>query len=648
MAAAPEGAPAAAPGHRAARRDGARPDRPRPRAFRHRGRPAREPRLAHGRAGLQRHRPRQGHLPRGGEGRAPTRQARAGALRGRGVRGRPGPPGLPPRAEREARRGPEQRRPAPPRAGARRLRRAGPDPDGGPARGEEGPARPRPGVRAAPAARRLRRAPARGGGGRSAARRAAGGRGAARRERPVPRAAAAGGRAAPLPPRGCLLPPLRGRGQRRPRRAAHLRAGGDGAGRTGRDHRGQRPPRGGHRRRDRAAGAAARPRGARRCDRAAADRPGARRASLGARPPARGGALRARAERRPAAGAVPGGRLMRIAYLSTDPGVPYGGRKGASVHVSELVDALAAEGAEVLALVSGVARDAAPPAPGATVEALPVPHSAAGSRAAARVGIPHLVELNAPLVDEARRYRRLEEAEVAGRLEQEVLRGADLVLAVSRPLAIHAMDRGARRVEVFPNAVAIERYPMRSRPAPVKPVAVFTGRVRPWHGIEAVAAAWRLLGDAAPALVVAGDPGEARGVLEEVGAALLGPIPHRQVPAVLAEADIGLAPYAMDAPEYFSPLKLFEYMAAGLAVVAGELPATRRLVSDGQAVLVPRGDPEALAAAVAGLAADGPRRERMGGAARALVAGAHTWRHRARRVMEHVARQPEALVEAVR
>src|SRR5918992_393927 len=247
----------------------------------------------------------------------------------------------------------------------------------------------------------------------------------------------------------------------------------------------------------------------------------------------------------------------------------------------------------------------------------PVPRSRR-CRCPARVGIPHLVELNAPLVDEARRYRRLEEGEVAGRLEQEVLRGADLVLAVSRPLAIHAMDRGARRVEVFPNAVAIERYPMRSRHAPVEPVAVFTGRVRPWHGIEAVAAAWRLLGDAAPALVVAGDPGEARGVLEEVGAALLGPIPHCQVPAMLAEADIGLAPYARDAPEYFSPLKLFEYMAAGLAVVAGELPATRRPVSDGQAVLVPRGHPEALAAAVAGVPAHGAGGGRVGGGGRAL------------------------------
>jgi glycosyltransferase involved in cell wall biosynthesis len=367
---------------------------------------------------------------------------------------------------------------------------------------------------------------------------------------------------------------------------------------------------------------------------------------------------------------------MRIAYLSTDPGVPYGGRKGASVHVAELVDALAVEGAWVLALASAVAPDASSPAPGATVEALPVAgkgtsvakrlaaepqrtdwieqrlarfgadllyerlalHSAAGSRAAERLGIPHVVELNAPLLDEASRYRTLEELEAASRLEGATLAGAELVLAVSRPLARYAHRRGARRVEVFPNAVAIERYPGSPPRRRARPVAVFTGRVRPWHGIDTVAAAWRLLGHAAPALVVAGEPGEARTLLERAGAALLGPIPHRQVPALLAEADIGLAPYAVDAPDYFSPLKLFEYMAAGLAVVAGELPATRELVSERSAVLVPRGDPEALAVAVAGLSVDAPRRERLGQAARTLVAAEHTWRHRARHVIDRVAR----------
>ncbi len=272
----------------------------------------------------------------------------------------------------------------------------------------------------------------------------------------------------------------------------------------------------------------------------------------------------------------------------------------------------------------------------ALYERLALP-SAAGSRAAARLGIPHLIDLDKPLLAESRRGRPDQGgSDGTARLEREVLARAERVFTVSSPLAMHALRCGARRVEVFPGAVAIERHPHRRRTCE-RPVAVFAGRVRPWHDIETVAAAWRLLGEAAPVLVIAGDAGEASELLEGVGAVLLGPIPHRQVPAVLAEADIGLAPYAREAPIHLSPLKLFEYMGAGLASVAGELPATHELVSAEQVLLVPRGDPEALAAAVAGLAVDEPRRDRQGRTARALVAGAHTWRHRARRLMQHVA-----------
>jgi glycosyltransferase involved in cell wall biosynthesis len=365
---------------------------------------------------------------------------------------------------------------------------------------------------------------------------------------------------------------------------------------------------------------------------------------------------------------------MRIACMTCDPSAPYGARLGASVRVAELVDALAREEARVLALVSSVARGAARPAAGVTVEPLPAsgkgegaelrpvpeleqsawierrlrrfgadalyerfaPWSAAGSRAAGRLGIPHLVELDAPLKAGSRRCQELVELDGAARLEREVLARAKRVFAVSPPLAAHALQRGAGEVEVCPGAAAIERHPRRSPRRRSRPVAVIAGRVRPWHGIETVAAAWRLLGDAAPTLVVVGDAGEASRLLEQVGAVLLGPIPHCQLPAVLAEADIGLVPYARDVSDQVSPLKLFEYMAAGLAVVAADLPATRGLASDDQILLVPRGDPEALAAAVAGLAVDEPRRDRMGAAARALVAGAHTWRHRARRVIQHV------------
>jgi glycosyltransferase involved in cell wall biosynthesis len=361
---------------------------------------------------------------------------------------------------------------------------------------------------------------------------------------------------------------------------------------------------------------------------------------------------------------------MRIAYLSTDPGIAYGGTKGASVHLGELTAALAAEGAEVLLLVAGIAPGAPDPPPGATVERLPSPgkvasaeervsaesdlqawlearlerfgaaalyerialHTAAGSAAARRLGIPHLVELNAPLLEEASRYRTLPKPEVANLLERSVLRGAALVLPVSGPLATYARARGARRVAVSPNGVDVERFDAAAIRSVHPPSAVFTGTLRPWHGVETLAGAWRMMGTAAPPLTVVGN-GPGRELLEAAGARMTGALPHAEVPAALAAADIGIAPYAADAPAYFSPLKLFEYLAAGLAVVAADIPGVKELVDERTAVLVPRGDPEALAGAVAALAADRRRLARLGRAGRAL-AEQHTWAHRARWLLD--------------
>ena len=129
---------------------------------------------------------------------------------------------------------------------------------------------------------------------------------------------------------------------------------------------------------------------------------------------------------------------MRLACLCADPGIPYGGTKGASVHLHELTAALAAEGADVLVLAAAVAPGATAPR-GVTVEALPVAgkgadaatrlatdaaraawlegrlaahrsdalheqlalHTTAGATAAAALRIPYLVEVDAPLTWEA-------------------------------------------------------------------------------------------------------------------------------------------------------------------------------------------------------------------------------------------------------
>lgn len=359
---------------------------------------------------------------------------------------------------------------------------------------------------------------------------------------------------------------------------------------------------------------------------------------------------------------------MRVLQLCCDPGIAFGGTKGASVHLAELARAFAAEGAEVLVVAARAEPGASPPSRQVAVEVMPGPprgaptaarlaaepmraawltrvlrdfradllyervalHTTAGVDAAAAAGVPHLAELNAPLPEEAARYRTLDQPATAMRLEGRVLTFSDTVLAVSRPLADYATARGAGRVEVLPNAVDPDRF-QPAAAAAQPPTAVFTGRLRPWHGAVTLAEAWELLGQAAPPLTVVGD-GDGRDRLAAVGAHVTGTVQPHQVPGLLATAQIGLAPYPADAPTYFSPLKVFEYLAAGLAVVASDLPGVADIAGDA-AVLVPPGDAEALAGAVRDLAADPARRSRMGAAGRAAVLAQHTWRHRAQHVL---------------
>jgi starch synthase len=372
---------------------------------------------------------------------------------------------------------------------------------------------------------------------------------------------------------------------------------------------------------------------------------------------------------------------MRLAYLSTDPGIAYGGAKGASVHLAAVAEALAAEHNDVLVLVAQD-ESVSPPPLAVSVEELPGPgkrapttdrlrfqdhlavwleqrledfgadalyerlalHSAVGAVVAPRLRIPHLVEVNAPLLEEAARYRTLAEPEVAEQLERTTLSAADVVFAVSPPLADYVRAKGGSRVEVLQNAAAIERYPRTERNG-THPVAAFAGSLRPWHGIETIAAAWRLLGSAAPRLLVVGDA-PSNGVLRGLAATVTGRVPPARVPGLLAGAAIGLAPYSADAPDYFSPLKLFDYLAAGLATVVADLPAVRQVVDRDTAVVIPRGDAEALAEAVTALCADPAKRRRLGRNARALVEAEHTWRHRARRILEVAAELPPAKAAA--
>jgi glycosyltransferase involved in cell wall biosynthesis len=112
---------------------------------------------------------------------------------------------------------------------------------------------------------------------------------------------------------------------------------------------------------------------------------------------------------------------------------------------------------------------------------------------------------------------------------------------------------------------------------------------------------------------------------------LLGARPHDEIPGYLAAADIGVAPFDVSAHAplaltfYWSPLKVFEYMAAGLPVVAPDIPRLRAVIRpDTDGLLYDAARPEALADALECLT-DPARRAAMGVAARARVVEHFSW-----------------------
>ncbi len=380
----------------------------------------------------------------------------------------------------------------------------------------------------------------------------------------------------------------------------------------------------------------------------------------------------------------------RLLVLSTDFGVPVWGTKGASIHLRAMTGAFAEAGAAVALAarrVDGEAADDAPlPARLFALADAPRPEdrgfspavmnahvgrrldeiaadfpfnavyeraalwSTAGLEHAARRGIPFFLEVNAPLVAESTRWRALPHPEAAREAEERLAASATRLFPVSSPLAhlLSALGAEPARVVTLGNGVApafvrAGRARLEETPRPSGPRVPFTigfvGSLKPWHGVATILAAFRLLGGAAAGyrLLVVGEGPLGREVDAERAAApgieRLGAVPHDLVPPLLARIDVALAPYTEVGDGYFSPLKIVEYQAAGVPVVASGGRGVADLVEDGETgLLVPAGDAARLAGAIARLREDRATADLLAIRAHAR-ASRRTWRANADRVL---------------
>jgi glycosyltransferase involved in cell wall biosynthesis len=278
-------------------------------------------------------------------------------------------------------------------------------------------------------------------------------------------------------------------------------------------------------------------------------------------------------------------------------------------------------------------------------------HCRAGLDVARQLGIPLLLEVNSPMVDEMRKLGSLRFPRRGRRTERDVLGSADAVLAVTRVLADRLVELGAprERVHVIGNGAVPERYGPAARAAaaalrarwelPANAFALgFVGYMRPWHRLDLVLDAMArpelaplvlvLMGEG-PALAPLRAAAAARGMSERVRA--LGDVPADLLPAHVLACDGALIP-AIN--EYASPLKLFDSLAAGVPTLAPDQPNLRETLADGDTGLLFRpGDAADLTRQLTALVGDRERARAIGARGHAaLQANRWTWAGNADRV----------------
>ena len=272
-----------------------------------------------------------------------------------------------------------------------------------------------------------------------------------------------------------------------------------------------------------------------------------------------------------------------------------------------------------------------------------VAYSASAALAGRLAGIPFVLDDCSPTCEEDAVGAGLPAlARAALRLQAQRARA---VVAVSPALAGMLVEEGVphRKIACVPNVIDVDAFTHAIAARHRDPaehgrcVIVFVGSFQPWHRVDllfdAVAALAEriqvvLAGDG-PGLKTALDSATARRLQDRVTA--LGAIPPDAIPALLARCDIGVLPHSN---EYGDPMKLREYAAAGLAVVAPDLePVREAVVNDETGILFPAGNADALARALARLADDPVERRRLGEQAQQRAFATGSWRGRARALL---------------
>jgi glycosyltransferase involved in cell wall biosynthesis len=280
----------------------------------------------------------------------------------------------------------------------------------------------------------------------------------------------------------------------------------------------------------------------------------------------------------------------------------------------------------------------------------------AGLDLADALGVPSVLFVPALLVWQAERWavrRPMWGRWLERWAEQPALERADLIACGTEVIALEVARLGIPedRLIITPTGVdlAVFAQPF-DRTAVRRELGItndgfvvgWAGSFRPFHALEDLVRATAATPGAT--LLLVGD-GPDRPRIERLAAELgvlarfTGVVPHGDLPRLLAAMDVGVALGRKGEPFHYSPLKVAEYLAAGLAVVAPQVPQlTDRLEEGREAAFFQPGDVDELATLLRALSGDDALRGRMAAAGRQAATG-WSWDEQVHRVCAALARQ---------
>lgn len=275
----------------------------------------------------------------------------------------------------------------------------------------------------------------------------------------------------------------------------------------------------------------------------------------------------------------------------------------------------------------------------------------AGVRVANDLGIPHFTEVNSLLSDEARAFRGLLDQKTAREIEDTVLRRTNRIFVVSSELRDAIVERGidAEKIITLPNAYDDDVF----KPAPIgaakknlklsgRFVVGMAGSMKSWHGVKTLLHGFGLFAKRCPqsALLLIGEGPESERIEAfqnrhpHLKIIATGGVHHADVARLLQGCDVCVAPYDRLEKFYFSPMKVYEYMALGKAVVATDQGQIREIIKHGEnGLLFEPGHHRQLRDRLARLQTDAPLRRRLGREARDSVAD-QTWTANAEKIVQ--------------